>query len=57
MNDKRYTIQREFTGAEAPQWVVRFCGEWLSAHSRRPDALHAAQEHQESRHAQLTQAA
>lgn len=47
--DKRYTIQREFTGAESPQWVVRFCGEWLSAHSKRPEALRFAQDHQESR--------
>ena len=31
--DKRYTITREWTGQEKPQFVVRFCGDWVDSRS------------------------
>lgn len=30
-SDKRYTVSREWTGKEKPQFVVRFCDEWLGS--------------------------
>jgi len=27
--DPRYTITKEWTGKEKPQFVVRFCDEWI----------------------------
>lgn len=29
--DGRYTVTLEHAGAPQPQWVARFCGEWLGA--------------------------
>jgi hypothetical protein len=29
--DRRYTVTKEFTGHAKPQWVVRFCGEWVAS--------------------------
>jgi len=29
--DSRYTVGKEWTGHEAPQFVARFCGEWIGA--------------------------
>lgn len=28
-NDKRYTIAKEYTGKDKPQWVLRYCGDWV----------------------------
>jgi plasmid replication initiation protein len=38
--DNRYSAGREFTGRAAPEWVVRFCGEWIG----RADSRKAAEE-------------
>ncbi len=38
-SDKRYSITREWTGREKPQWVVRFCGEFVSSHAFHSAAL------------------
>jgi hypothetical protein len=38
-SDKRYTITREWCGYEKPQYVVRFCGEWIASHSTHGAAL------------------
>lgn len=29
--DGRYTLATEWTGHHFPQWVGRFCGEWIHA--------------------------
>lgn len=41
--DRRYTIQREWTGHARPQHVVRFCNGWVGAASsaRQARALRA----------------
>ena len=31
LEDGRYTISREWTGKENPQFVVRFCGDWVGS--------------------------
>jgi hypothetical protein len=49
VKDPRYRIGLEHTGAERPQYVLRFCGEWLAAYRRRRDALSAAFEHNHTR--------
>lgn len=38
-SDQRYTITREWTGRERPQWVVRFCDEWISAFDYKSSAM------------------
>ena len=40
-NDDRYSIQQEYTGAAKPQWVARFCGEWIGASQFYGSALAA----------------
>jgi hypothetical protein len=30
-SDERYSLTKEFTGHEKPQWVVRFCGQWVDS--------------------------
>jgi hypothetical protein len=30
-SDPRYTITQEWTGHVKPQFVVRFCGEWIAS--------------------------
>jgi hypothetical protein len=30
-SDERYSVAREFTGHVKPQWVVRFCGQWVDS--------------------------
>lgn len=43
--DRRYTIGVEFTGHEKPQYVVRFCDEYLDTFSDNFDALECALDH------------
>ncbi len=43
--DSRYTVAREFTGAPRPQYVTRFCGEWIGASATRKDARILATSH------------
>lgn len=51
--DRRYSIAREYCGFKKPQWVVRFCGDWIGRAARRPDALSIALGHQASRKRRL----
>lgn len=30
-SDSRYTITLEYTGKADPQYVLRFCGEWIAS--------------------------
>jgi hypothetical protein len=30
-SDNRWTITREHTGKPAPQYVIRFCGDWIDS--------------------------
>jgi hypothetical protein len=30
-SDQRYSVAREYTGHVKPQWVVRFCGQWVDS--------------------------
>lgn len=43
--DKRYTIGSEYGGWATAQFVVRFCGEFVSAHKYERDAETAAWDH------------
>ncbi len=50
MKDPRYAIRQEFTGApNGPQYVLRFCGDWLGAYRRKRDALSHAIKHNRNR--------
>lgn len=51
--DRRYTITREFCGYSKPQWVVRFCGDWIGRAAQRTDALSIALGHHNSRNRRL----
>lgn len=39
ISDKRYTITKEFTGKAEPQWVARFCDEWIGSSPTHTGAL------------------
>lgn len=43
--DRRYSIAREFTGHEKPQWVARFDGEFIAASGFYSSALARAVGH------------
>jgi hypothetical protein len=45
VTDQRYNIGLEFTGAPTQQHVVRFCGDFISAHEGRGEAEIAALTH------------
>ena len=30
-DDRRYTITKEWTGKDRPQYVIRFCNEWVDS--------------------------
>jgi len=36
--DRRYAISGEFTGAPKKQFVIRFCGTYVSSHDTRDQA-------------------
>lgn len=54
--DRRYAIAREYCGRTAPQWVARFCGDWIGCAQHRPDAFAKALAHQHHRQTALTSA-
>lgn len=54
MTDKRYTIEREFTGRVRPQWVVRFCGRWIGARDTIEEARELASAYECERMAWVT---
>jgi len=45
IKDKRYTVTKEYTGKPAPQFVVRFCGEFIASRSTYGAAVLAATNH------------
>ncbi len=51
--DRRYSVAREYCGCSTPQWVVRFCGDWIGRAGERPDALAIAHIHQRAHRRQL----
>ena len=44
MNDKRWTINKEYTGhiSGKPQWVLRFTGEFIAARSQKQACYESA---------------
>jgi hypothetical protein len=38
-SDSRWTVTREFCGESSPQFVIRFCGEWVDKRATYPDAV------------------
>lgn len=38
-SDQRWTVTREFTGKAKPQFVIRFCGDWIDSRSTYPAAV------------------
>lgn len=38
-SDPRFTIGKEHTGKASAQYVVRFCGEWVSSHATESAAM------------------
>ncbi|MGZ8887996.1 MAG: hypothetical protein ACXW1D_00390 [Halobacteriota archaeon] len=49
--DARYTISREYCGVAIPQWVVRFCGEWVDCAPTEDRAKELAREYDRARFA------
>lgn len=45
MRDRRYSIEREWTGSEKTQWVVRFCGDWVGARPTKSSAKGLQHQH------------
>ncbi len=58
-SDKRYTVEKEFTGQPDParcikgrdglQWVARFCGTFISGHATHSAAQQACTAHKAAR--------
>ena len=38
-SDRRWTVTREYTGKAKPQFVIRFCGDWVDSRSTYPAAV------------------
>lgn len=51
--DRRYSIRREFCGYPKPQWVLRFCDDWVDRAPTRDGALTIALRHQSERYAKM----
>lgn len=47
--DARYSVTREYTGAPWPQYVVRFCGDWVGNADTPEDASALAADHARQR--------
>ncbi len=45
MNDSRYDIRQEWTGQRKPQYVVRFCDDWVGSHCNSEGAHAIAVHH------------
>ena len=52
-NDRRYTVTHEWAGYERPQWVVRFCDEWIDCRSTYGAAIIRAVGHNAERNVAL----
>lgn len=53
MADRRYRYAREYCGHATPQWVVRFCGDWLGAFPTRAKARERVAQHVAERNAEF----
>lgn len=51
--DRRYTIEREWTGHARPQHVVRFCDGWVGSASSAQKAVALRASHAAARAAQI----
>jgi hypothetical protein len=49
MKDSRFTVTREFCGEPRPRWILRWCGEWVSKHRLKSEALAARKKGIETR--------
>lgn len=49
LQDKRYSLNLEFCGASVAKWVLRFCGDFISSHENRNDAILKGIFHQDER--------
>lgn len=49
LEDKRYSITKEFTGAEKAQYVIRFCDDWVDSRVDYEAALIVAHNHKAAR--------
>ena len=41
-SDRRWTVTREYTGNAKPQFVIRFCGDWIDSRTTYPAAVTCA---------------
>jgi hypothetical protein len=53
-SDERYSVAREWTGHKKPQWVVRFCGQWIDSSAFYSSAVVKAVVTKASRDNELT---
>ena len=53
MKDKRYTVTTEYAGYKDKSFVVRFCGEFISAHATKLEAQEARIKFKEERERKL----
>jgi hypothetical protein len=51
--DRRYAVAREYCGHRTPQWVARFCGDWIGCAQHRPAAVSKALAHHQLRQTAL----
>jgi len=51
--DNRFSISKEFTGNIKPQFVLRFCGDWMESYPTLLKARHGRTKAIESRHLKL----
>lgn len=49
MLDNRYTVTKEYCGQPKPQWVARFCGDWIGRDESKPGAWLQCQAHDDAR--------
>lgn len=56
MSDARFAISREFTGHRSPQFVLRFCGDFLGSFPSRKLAAAARMKARIEHHAKITAA-
>jgi hypothetical protein len=47
--DKRYTIEKEFTGAPCMMFVARFCGQYIGSAKTELEARKLAKKHNAER--------
>lgn len=52
-SDPRYTVTQEWTGHEKPQFVIRFCGDWIASRQFLGSAIMLAAEEKARRNGAL----